>query len=82
MSGDAVKLAGKGMRKTKDQKLFEEIVSEVDALQKIVGIAKLDSKFGFPEEELGPSPKYWPFKSTGTKKVIGGQNNNVVNGKN
>ena len=69
MSRDAVKLAGKGVRKSKDQLLFEEVVTEVDALQQIVGMAKLDSKFGFEEEELGPAPKYWPFKSSGAKKV-------------
>jgi hypothetical protein len=41
MSRDAVKLAGKGVRKSKDQLLFEEVVTEVDALQQIVGMAKL-----------------------------------------
>ena len=73
MSRDAVKLAGKGVRKSKDQLLFEEVVTEVDALQQIVGMAKLDSKFGF-EEELGPAPKYWPFKSSGAKKVTAPKN--------
>ena len=64
MSKDALKLSKKSITKSKDQQLFEEVVNEIDNLQKIVGIAKLDSKFGF-EEEAEPVPKFWPFKSTG-----------------
>ena len=45
--------------------LFEEIVHEVDALQKIVGVPAIPDA---EVEALDPPPRYWPFKSTATKK--------------
>ena len=47
MAMDAFKLVVKNFRANRNKKLFEEIVTEVDSLGKIIGMARMDNRLGF-----------------------------------